>query len=65
MIRESAMLYMTSAYEYFQALVVSLHVRSQDSVRQIWKGHYKCLLSDMEARMLPCAADLTTKYDNV
>ena len=57
------MLYMTSAYDFVLALAVYLHVRGQDSVRQIWDGHDKCLLSTMEARMLPCAADLTTYHN--
>ncbi len=59
------MLYMTSAYDSVLALAVYLHVRDQDSVRQIWDGHDKCLLSTMEAKMRPCAADLTTDHDTV
>ena len=65
MIQESAMLYMTSAHDSVLVLAVYLHVRDQDSVRQIWDGHDKCLLSTMEANMLPCAADLTTDHDTV
>lgn len=65
MTQESAMLYMTSAYDSVLALAVYLHVRDQDSVRQIWDGHDKCLLSTMEAKMRPCAADLTTDHDTV
>ena len=65
MIQESAMLYTTSAYDFVPALAVYLHMRGQDSARQIWDGHDKCLLSTIEAKTLPWPADLTTDHDTV
>ena len=59
------MLYMTSAYDFVLVLAVYLHVRGQGSVRQIWDGHHKCLLSTMDAKTLPCAVILTTDHDTV